>query len=176
MRADALSGLEIKAAVTRTSWSLAEKTRTLWAEIDLPTKNFDIPAKNADPPAKKTDPPAASGNGLRPGMYVNTTVIIQRAGVPMLPQDALVVSGNETYCYLLRDGKAVKTSVVRGLRDGAWIEVTKMEDRRPVGESQRRRGRDHGRPGRVDRRRDGENRGKTRRREPAVIGSYPRLV
>ena len=45
----------------------------------------------------------------------------------MLPQDAMVVSGNETYCYLLQDGKAVKTSVVRGLRDGAWVEVTKMK-------------------------------------------------
>ena len=41
--------------------------------------------------------------------------------------DALVVSGNETYCYLLQDGKAVKTPVVRGLRDGAWVEVTKMK-------------------------------------------------
>jgi len=106
VRADALSGLEIKAAVTRTSWSLVEKTRTLTAEIDLPTKNDD---------------------GLRPGMYVNTTVIIQRLHVPVLPQDAMVVSGNETYCYLLQDGKAVKTSVVRGLRDGAWVEVTKMK-------------------------------------------------
>ena len=60
-------------------------------------------------------------------MYVNTKLIIQRTGVPMLPQEALVVSGNQTYCYLLRDGKAVKTSVVRGLRDGTWVEVTKMK-------------------------------------------------
>jgi RND family efflux transporter MFP subunit len=106
VRADALSGLEIKAAVTRTSWSLHEKTRTLRVEIDLPAKGDD---------------------GLRPGMYVYTKVIIQRSGVPMLPQDALVVSGNQTYCYLLQDGKAVKTAVVRGLRDGAWVEVTKMK-------------------------------------------------
>ncbi|MGA2502192.1 MAG: efflux RND transporter periplasmic adaptor subunit, partial [Tepidisphaeraceae bacterium] len=127
VRADALSGLEIKAAVTRTSWSLAEKTRTLWAEIDLPTKNMDFPAKASDPPAKSGDPPAKNDDRLRPGMYVNTTVIIQRPGVPVLPQEAMVVSGNETYCYLLHDGKAVKTSVVRGLRDGAWVEVMKMK-------------------------------------------------
>jgi multidrug efflux pump subunit AcrA (membrane-fusion protein) len=106
VRADALSGLEIKAAVTRTSWSLHERTRTLRVEIDLPTKD---------------------DGGLRPGMYVNTKVIIQRSGVPTLPQDALVVSGNETYCYLLQDGKAVKTAVVRGLREGNWVEVTKMK-------------------------------------------------
>jgi HlyD family secretion protein len=106
VRLDALSGLEIKATVTRTSWSLVEKTRTLLAEIDLPTKDVE---------------------GLRPGMYAYTTVIVERSGVPMLPQDALVVSGNETYCYLLQDDRAVKTSVVGGLREGAWVEVTKMK-------------------------------------------------
>lgn len=106
VRAEALSGLEIKAAVTRTSWSLSEKTRTLRAEIDLLAKDYD---------------------GLRPGMYVYTKVLIQRSGVRVLPQDALVVSGNQTYCYLLQNGKAVKTPVVRGLRDGTWVEVTKMK-------------------------------------------------
>ena len=106
VRAAALSGLEIKAAVTRTSWSLSEKTRTLRAEIDLTAKDYD---------------------GLRPGMYVNTKVLIERSGVPMLPHDALVVSGNQTYCYLLHGGKAVKTPVVRGLNDGGWSEVTKMK-------------------------------------------------
>jgi RND family efflux transporter MFP subunit len=105
VQAEALSGLEINATVTRTSWSLHERTRTLRVEIDLP----------------------ANDAGLRPGMYVNTHVIIQRSGVPMLPQDALLVSGNGTYCYLYEDGKAVKTPVVRGLREGNWVEVTQMK-------------------------------------------------
>ena len=120
VRADALSGLEISATVTRTSWSLMQKTRALWAEIDLPTKN-------TYPATKSVNVPAATDNGLRPGMYVNTTVIIERSGVPVLPQAATVVSGNETYCFLLQNGKAVKTSIVRGLRCGAWVEVTKMK-------------------------------------------------
>jgi HlyD family secretion protein len=106
VRAEALSGLEIQAAVTRTSWSLSEKTRTLRAEIDLAPKDYD---------------------GLRPGMYVYTKLLIERSNVPMLPQDALLVSGNQTYCYLLQDGKAVKTPVLRGLRDGTWVEVSKMK-------------------------------------------------
>jgi multidrug efflux pump subunit AcrA (membrane-fusion protein) len=133
VRVGALSGLEIKAAVTRTSWSLTEKTRTLSAEIDLDPKDPDVPIKALDPLAKNLvpantnpDPPAKSDDGLRPGNYVKTTVIIERPHVPVLPKEALVVSGNETYCFLLRDGKAVKTSLVRGLRDGAWVEVTKM--------------------------------------------------
>ena len=164
VRADALSDLEIKAAVTRTSWSLAEKTRTLWVEIDLPTKNFDPPNKNtallaktnlptgdiypptrtSDPPAKSNAAPSKSDNGLRPGMYVNTTVIIQRVDVPVLPQAALVVTGNETYCFLLKDGKAVKTAVSAGPARRAVGRSDQDENRRPVGESQRRRGRDHG--------------------------------
>ncbi|MGA2035200.1 MAG: efflux RND transporter periplasmic adaptor subunit [Thermoguttaceae bacterium] len=106
VRADALSGLEIKAAVTRTSWSLGENIHTLRTEIDLSAKDYD---------------------GLRPGMYVYTKLLIHRANVPVLPQDALLVSGNQTYCYLLQKSKAVKTSVVRGMREGAWVEVTKMK-------------------------------------------------
>jgi HlyD family secretion protein len=106
VRAAALSGLEIKAAVTRTSWSLNDKTRMLRAEIDLAAKDYD---------------------GLRPGMYVNTKVLVQRSRVPMLPQEAVIVSGNQSYCYLLRDGKAVKTAIVRGLNDGQWVEVAKMK-------------------------------------------------
>jgi HlyD family secretion protein len=105
IHAEALSGQEINATVTRTSWSMMEKTRTLLAEIDLPTAEID---------------------GLRPGNYVTAKVIVERTAVWTLPQAALMVSGNQTYCYLLRDGKAVKTSVVSGLKDGTWVEVTKM--------------------------------------------------
>jgi hypothetical protein len=147
VRADALSDMEIKTAVARTSWSLTERTRTLWAEIDLPTKNTDpspqsigLLAKNVDPPVKNDDPrsknsdppgkgndPPVKGDALRPGNYVYAQVIVERQGVWMLPQAALVVRGNETYCYLPHGDKAVQTPVVPGLSDGDWIEVTKMK-------------------------------------------------
>jgi RND family efflux transporter MFP subunit len=120
VRAGALSGLEIDATITRTSWSLVQSTRTLRAEIDLPTKN-------TYPSTKDVDLPTANDNGVRPGMYVNTKVIIQRLGVPVLPQDAMVISGNQTYCYVLKDGKAVKTPLMPGLRDGKWVEVTEIK-------------------------------------------------
>ena len=90
----------------------------------------------------------------------------------MLPQDAMVVSGNQTYCFLLQDGKAVKTAVVPGLRDGAWVEVTKMKIDDQWVKVTRRRGRDHGCPGRVDRWPDGEYGSKTSCREPAASTSY----
>jgi RND family efflux transporter MFP subunit len=106
VRAEALSGQQISATVTRTSWAIREKTRTLRAEIDLSVKQYD---------------------GLRPGMYVYAKVLVERPHVYALPQQSLVVSGNQTYCYLLRSSKAVKTSVEMGVNDGTWTEVHKME-------------------------------------------------
>ena len=76
------------------------------AEIDLAIKDYD---------------------GLRPGMYVNTKVLVQRSNVYALPQQTLMVSGNQTYCYLLRGTKAVKTPVQAGISDGTWVEVDQMK-------------------------------------------------
>jgi len=106
VRTEALSGQEISATVTRTSWSIRERTRTLWTEIDLTKKEYD---------------------GLRPGMYVYVTVFIHRPDVYALPQEALVMSGNQTFCFLLQDGKAVKTPVDTAVSDGKWVEVAKMK-------------------------------------------------
>ncbi len=106
VRANALSGLQIPATVTRTSWAIRERTRTLWTEIDLSKQEYD---------------------GLRPGMYVYASVFIERANIYALPKEALTVSGNQTYCYLLNDGKAVKTPVEAGIAGGAWVEVDKMK-------------------------------------------------
>jgi RND family efflux transporter MFP subunit len=106
VRAEALSGVQIPATVTRTSWAIHEKTRTLLTEIDLSAKQYD---------------------GLRPGMYVNAKVLVQRRNVYAVPQQALVTSGNQTYCYLLRGKKATMTSVAPGLSDGTWTEVDQMK-------------------------------------------------
>ena len=66
-------------------------------------------------------------DGLRPGMYVYTKVLVERPHVFALPQQALTVSGNQTYCYLLRGNKSIKTSIETGVSDGTWTEVTKMQ-------------------------------------------------
>jgi HlyD family secretion protein len=106
VRADALSGLQIPATVTRTSWAVRERTRTLLAEIDLSRKDYD---------------------GLRPGMYVYAKVLVRRPNVYALPQQSLMVSGNQTYCYLVRAGKAEKTAVQAGLSDGKWVEIDRIK-------------------------------------------------
>jgi hypothetical protein len=90
--------------VTRTSWAIREKNHTLRAEIDLPVKD-----------------------GLRPGLYVYAKVLVQRSNVYAVPQQATMGSGNQTYCYLLRGTKAVKTSVQVGVSDGTWIEIDRVK-------------------------------------------------
>jgi RND family efflux transporter MFP subunit len=102
---EALSGLDNPATVTRTSWCLNQKTRSLRAEIDLPAEQY----------------------GIRPGMYVYAKVFVERRGVCAVPQDAVSVAGNQAYCYLLERGKAVKTPVQAGITDGNWIEVTQLK-------------------------------------------------
>ena len=93
---------EIPATVTRTSWALNVTSRTLRAEIDLP-----------NPEGK-----------LLPGMYAYGKVVIERPGVRSLPLDALVYSGEQTFCWIYEDGHAVRTEIRTGVSDGDWIEVT----------------------------------------------------
>ncbi len=102
---ESLSGLEVPATVTRISWGLHRRVDSMSAEIDLDTKPY----------------------GIRPGMYVHAKIFVQRQGVHALPQEALTMEGNETYCYLLKDGRAAKALVLRGSSDGNWVEVDKMK-------------------------------------------------
>jgi HlyD family secretion protein len=95
----------IPGSVTRTSWALNVKSRTLRAEIDLPNP----------------------GSQLLPGMYAYAKVIIERPGARALPVSALTHSGDKTYCWSYEDGRAVRTEVQTGVSDGDWIEVTNRQ-------------------------------------------------
>ena len=61
-------------------------------------------------------------------MYAYVKVIIERPDVRALPLDALVHSGDQTFCWLYENGKAVRTEIETGVSDDEWIEVT---NRRP---------------------------------------------
>ena len=100
---------ELPATVTRTSWALNVKSRTLRAEIDLPNPDSQI----------------------LPGMYAYGKVIIERPGVRALPLDALVYSGDQTFCWPYENGQAVRTEIETGVSDGEWIEVTNRRVPRP---------------------------------------------
>ena len=95
----------IPGTVTRTSWALNIKSRTLRAEIDLPNP----------------------GSKLLPGMYAYAKVIIDRDGVQALPITALTQSGEKTFCWTYKDGHALRTEVRTGISDGEWIEVTNLQ-------------------------------------------------
>jgi HlyD family secretion protein len=102
VRVPALANHEFTAQVTRTSWALNSTSRTLMAQIDLP-----------NPKAK-----------FVPGMYAYGSVFIERPDVRALPVTAVTQIGNQTYCYLVVGGKAVRTPVQTGVSDGSWVEVT----------------------------------------------------
>ena len=91
--------------VTRTSWALNVKSRTLRAEIDLP---------NTD-------------TRFLPGMYAYAKVIIERPGVRALPVSALTHAGDRTFCWICKDGRAERAEVQTGVSDGDWIEVTNLQ-------------------------------------------------
>jgi multidrug efflux pump subunit AcrA (membrane-fusion protein) len=92
----------IQASVTRTSWALNVKSRTLRAEIDLPNPNSQ----------------------LLPGMYAYAKVIIERPKVRALPVSALSHTGDQTFCWMYERGHAERTEIRIGVSDGEWIEVT----------------------------------------------------
>ncbi len=91
----------IPATITRTSWALNSKTRTLRAEIDLPNP----------------------GSQLLPGMYAYVKVVIERPAARALPVGAIIKSGDKTYCWIYQNGRAVRTQIETGASDGQFIEV-----------------------------------------------------
>ncbi len=104
----------IPGTVTRTSWALNIKSRTLRAEIDLRNPESQI----------------------LPGMYAYARVIIERPNVWALPVSALMHIektilhiGEKTYCWTYENGHAKRIEVETGLMDnkGEWIEVTNRQ-------------------------------------------------
>ncbi len=95
----------IPGTVTRTSWALNVKSRTLRAEIDLPNP----------------------GSQLLPGMYAYAKVIIERPSARALPVAALTYSGERTFCWTYKDGHAERSEIRTGVSDGVWIEVTNLQ-------------------------------------------------
>ena len=91
----------IPGSVTRTSWALNVKSRTLRAEIDLP-----------------------NDGKLLPGMYAYGNVIVERPGVRALPAAAFAYQGDQTFYWTYAGGKATRTEVRTGLNAGDWVEVT----------------------------------------------------
>ncbi len=107
IRIQALKTEEFEGKVAGTSWALQPGDRTLRAEIDLPNP----------------------GGKLRPGMYAYASLNVCLPEVAAVPSAAVKVNEDQAYCYLLEDGKAVRTRITIGHRVGDWVQVLKKEQR-----------------------------------------------
>ncbi len=92
----------LPATVTRLSWALNNKSRTMRTEIDLPNP----------------------GSQILPGMYAYGEVVVERPNVLSLPKSTLISSGGKSFIWRYEDGHALRTEIQTGIRDGEWIEVT----------------------------------------------------
>ncbi len=102
IRLQAVADGNVAGKVTRTSWVLDAKSRTLRAEIDIPN---------------------AEGK-LRPGLYTNTTIFVtEHPGALLLPGSAVTGRETQAYCMIVVDGKAVRRPVRLGLDDGTQVEI-----------------------------------------------------
>src|SRR5271166_4435347 len=102
VRLQALSGRDFEGKVTRTSWTLDVKNRTLRTEIDVPNPK----------------------GTLRPGLYAYATVVVEEHVEALsVPTSALIRQDSKTYCVAVTDGRAVRKPVVVGLDDGTRAEI-----------------------------------------------------
>jgi RND family efflux transporter MFP subunit len=103
-----VQGQEYSGKVTRHSWALeSSRERILRTEIDLP-----------NPDGK-----------LRPGMYAHAAITVEHANVWTLPAAAVLTQGEQSYCWRVVDGKAVKTPLQTGLSGGGLVEVVKRQNK-----------------------------------------------
>ncbi len=91
----------VEGKVTRTSWVLGAN-RTLRTELDLPNPS----------------------GLLRPGMYATAHILLQeRPDACVLPLSAIVREGKQAFCWVAKDGQAVRIPITLGLQVGSDVEV-----------------------------------------------------
>ncbi len=105
IRIPALKGREIAGKVTRSTFVLDSRARTLRTEIDL---------ENRD-------------GTLRPGMYVAAALSPKRDNVWTLPASAVSMQADPPFCFRVENGKAVRTPLLLGLVGSDKVEVLKKK-------------------------------------------------
>ncbi len=97
-----IKGKTIEEKVTRTSWAVDTKVRTLRVEIDIPNPDTN----------------------LLPGLYVYATVVAdEHKDVLTVPTTAIITETEKTFCVVVVDGKAARRPIEVGLSDGTLAEV-----------------------------------------------------
>jgi HlyD family secretion protein len=108
IRVPALNDREFAGTIAGSSWSLEPGQRTLRTEID-----FDNPKEL-----------------LRPGMYAHASIPADQLDTFSLPSSSVLIRDGQSFCICVEDGKAVKTVLRIGNREGDRVEVLKKLGRR----------------------------------------------
>ena len=105
--AEALPGRAFETAVTRFSYSIDERSKTMLVEGELANPNLE----------------------LRPGMYVTVRIGIERKENSFLaPVEALVTEKSGAFVWTVAEGKARRIKVEPGINDGAHFEIISKLD------------------------------------------------
>jgi len=105
VRVPALGNAEFDAIVTRSSWGLDARARTLEVFIDMPN----------------------SDGRLRTEMYATALISVTHPNTQALPASAVAGQGDSAYAMRVVDGKAVRTPVKVGVSGGGLVEVLKKQ-------------------------------------------------
>jgi multidrug efflux pump subunit AcrA (membrane-fusion protein) len=107
VRFPGLQEKEITGTVTRFTRALDERARTLKVEIHLPNPH-DL---------------------LLPGMYCNAEIRTELPNALVLPTDAVFTDGEKDYCFVIENGKAMKTPIKTGVRTNKVVQVLSKQAR-----------------------------------------------
>jgi HlyD family secretion protein len=105
IRVQSLRGREFHGTVTRSSWSLDTKSRTLRTQIDLPN----------------------SDGILRPGMYAYGSITVTPPPAWTLPAAAIVKTAEGHAAFIVKDGKATRVNLQIGYAGPAHVEILKWQ-------------------------------------------------
>jgi multidrug efflux pump subunit AcrA (membrane-fusion protein) len=105
VRVPALDDFEVTGEVTRWSWAVEGQSRTLRAQVNLP---------NAD-------------GRLRPGMYADARLAVERPGVWAVPAAAVWTQDDQPTVLVVEDGTARRLAVKVGLRHGGLVQLLKKQ-------------------------------------------------
>jgi multidrug efflux pump subunit AcrA (membrane-fusion protein) len=118
----------ISANVTRTSWALNVRSRTLRAEIDLPNGRGRIVPDDIPEAVQKSlaevKLPETTGEIL-PGMYAYGNVFVERQGIWALPKSVIDYRNGKSFYWTCGKRGAERIEVRTGISDNDWVEIVR---------------------------------------------------
>jgi HlyD family secretion protein len=102
IKPDAYPGESFTGTVTNISPVIDRASQTCDIEIESPNPNYK----------------------LKPGMFTRVELVtLEHEDATVIPADAIVKEGEQTFVYVVSDGKALKKEVVTGISDGVRTEI-----------------------------------------------------